>query len=112
MIMEKKYFTSRVEGCKYDTLNLTSIPIYDWMLETNLHQADLLVYAALFDELKDEPLMPQQINLSDIARRIHYSSSSVYGAVDLLVNLKLIFTQGDSRNKLFSLYPFDTLDLK
>lgn len=94
------------------TIENTSIPIYDWMLDTGLHQADLLVYAAIFDILRHNPLEPQRINLARLSKRIHYTRQAVYGAVSLLTNQQFIFTQGEGRNTLFSIYPFETLDLK
>lgn len=94
------------------TLESYYVPIYDWMFDTDLHQADLLVYAALFDVLRHEPLTPMHISMTDIAKRIHYTLPSVTGSVELLRNCKLIFTQGERKNTLFSLFPFNTLDLK
>jgi DNA-binding MarR family transcriptional regulator len=94
------------------TLQASVIPIYDWMLDTGLGQADLLVYAALFDVLRHEPLTPMHISQKEIAKRVHYSQQSVGCSLNVLRNAKLIFTQGERRNMLFSLYPFDTLDLK
>lgn len=94
------------------TLGSTSIPVYDWMFETGLHQCDLLVYAALFDILRHEPLTPQRINLAQLGRRIHYGRQAVYGSIELLVNHQFLFSRGEGRETLYSLYPFDTLDLK
>ena len=93
------------------TLEADVVPIYDWMFDTGLHQCDLLVYAALFDELRHEPFTPQRIEQKKIAERIHYTPQAVGGSVDLLRKLKYIFTRGERRNMLFSLYPFDTLGL-
>jgi len=92
-------------GCKFT-------PIYEWMFDTGLHQCDLLVYAALFDELRHYPKTPQNINLSDIARKIHYSPSSVCTSVDMLVEHGFLYRQGERTKTVYSLSPFNTLDLK
>lgn len=94
------------------TLGASVIPVYDWMLDTGLGQADLLVYAALFDELRHQPLTPMHISQKEIAERVHYSQQSVGCSLNVLRKAQLIFTQGERRNILYSLYPFDTLDLK
>lgn len=112
MIQHYEIKTSGVSDRIKQTLGSTAIPVYDWMLDTGLHQCDLLVYAAIFDILRHEPLTPQRINLSEVARRIHYTRQSVYNAVDMLVEHKFLFSQGSGNTTIFSLSPFDTLDLK
>lgn len=94
------------------TLECECIPIYTWMLDTGLHQCDLLVYAALFNELRHYPRTPMKINMSNIARRLHYSPSSVFASIDMLVEHGFVYRQGERTNTVYSLYPFNTLDLK
>lgn len=94
------------------TLECKYTPLYEWMFETGLHQCDLIVYAALFDELRRYPRTPQNINMSDLARRIHYSPSSVHASIDMLVEHGFVYRQGERTKTLYSLYPFNTLDLK
>lgn len=110
--MRETKITSPNQSTVEQTIKNKSIPIYDWMLDTGLHQADLLVYAALFDVLRHKPLEPQRINLAKFSRRIKYTRQAVYGSVSLLTNQQFIFTQGEGRNTLYSIYPFQTLDLK
>lgn len=94
------------------TLKSSCVPIYDWMFDIGLHQCDLLVYAAFFDELRHEPLTPKNIKLTDIANRIHYSVPSVCNSLNMLVEHNILFRQGERSFTKFSIYPFDTLDLK
>ena len=112
--MKKNYQinTAAVQDCIRKTLCSKKVPIYDWMFETNLHQADLLVYAAMFDILRHYPHEPQRIELKTIAERIHYSVQSVFGSIELLERAKLIYSQGERKNTVYSLFPFDTLDLR
>ena len=92
------------------TLSSKSIPIYYWMLDAGLHQADLLVYAAMFDILRHEPHTPKKINLAvEIGEPIHYTRQAVYGAVDMLVDHGFLYRQGSGRDALFSLYPINKL---
>ena len=112
--MRKKFQinTDGIEDRIKQTLQEVPLPIYGWMLDTNLRQAELLTYAALFDELRHEPLTPKYIKLSDVAKRLHYDRHRMYEVIDNLVSYKLIYRQGTRRNSLYSLYPFNTLDLK
>ena len=112
--MKKNYQinTTAVPDRIKQTLEAECVPVYDWMFETNLHQADLLVYAAMFDILRHYPHKPQRIELKTIAQRINYSVQAVSGSIQLLENMQLIFSQGERKNTVYSLFPFDTLDLR
>lgn len=112
--MSKKFEikTAGIPDRVKQTLESTHVPVYDWMLDAGLHQADLLVYAAIFDILRHEPLTPQKIKLSDVAKRLHYTPQAVYGTMNILVDHQFLYRQGSRQDSLFSLYPFDTLDLK
>ena len=94
------------------TLDCTSVPLYDWMFDIGLHQCDLLVYAVAFDELRKEPHNPKKLVMTDMAKRIHYSVPSVCHSVDMLVDHGFLYRQGRNKNIWYSIYPFDTLDLK
>lgn len=88
-------------------LEQCGVEIYPWMFDTGLHQADLLVYACMFDILKRYPLTPQRVNMSDIGRRIHYSPSSVHFSVDMLVDHGFLFRKGERKGQVYSLYPIE-----
>ena len=85
------------------------VMMYDWMFDTGLHQADLLVYACMFNELRDTPNTPQRVNMSEIARRIHYSPSSVHFSVDMLVEHGFLYSRGSRMDTVYSLYPITKL---
>lgn len=107
-----QFNSAAVQDCVKQTLGAQKTPIYDWMFEIGLHNADLLVYAAMFDILRHYPHEPQRIELKTIAKRINYSVQSVSGSLQLLRNAKLIFSQGERKSTVYSLFPFDTLDLR
>lgn len=112
MYIPEKIKTSAVKDRVKQTLESNCICIYDWMLDTGLHQCDLLVYAALFDELRHEPMTPMKLSLSDLARRLHYSVSSIHASIDVLAEHEFIYRQGERNKTVYSIYPFNTLDLK
>lgn len=68
--------------------------------------------AAIFDVLRHDPLQPQRINMTNVAKRIKYTPAAVHGSVEMLTNHQMLFTRKDGKSLLFSLYPFNTLDLK
>ena len=112
MYIPEEIKTEAVNDRIKQTLGCEYTPIYEWMFDTGLHQCDLLVYAALFNELRRYPKTPMYVSMSDIARKIHYSPSSVAASVDMLVEHGFIYRRGERTKTLYSIYPFNTLDLK
>ena len=105
--------SSNIKDCIKKTLNESNpLVIYDWMLDAKLRQADLLVFAAIFDQLRHEPRTPQYVKVVDLAKRIHYTHSAILHCIDRLVAQGFLYVRGTQHMKVYSLYPFDTLDLK
>jgi DNA-binding MarR family transcriptional regulator len=81
--------------------------MYDWMFDAGLHQAELVVYAAIFDILRHEPHKPQRINFRELADRIKYSCASVIYSVDMLVEHGFLYSKGVRQDRIVSLYPIN-----
>lgn len=105
--------SSAVKDCIKETLTEENpLKIYNWMLDANLRQADLFVFACIFEQLRHEPSTPQYVKVIDIANRLHYRHTSILHSIQRLVENEFLYVQGTSHNKVYSLYPFGTLDLK